>query len=134
MSKQYTVMSLFDLPSPDEAARRRDKGIADAVRHTGQPWVEYATQFIYCYLIFHDTLFCDDVWAAGLAAPESPRAFGQVMKNALQAGWMSKSGQARPSVNSNHSIRPTYRSEIYDPTTPIDDYPVWAASGQEPTP
>lgn len=118
------MMSLFDLPSETEAEAARDAGLAAATAHAGQPWVDYATEYVRLYLIDHAYLFCDDVWEHGLIRPESPRAFGQVMKNALRNGWMTKTSEARPSVNSNMSLRSVYRSNIYD-SAPLCVYPTW---------
>ena len=97
----------------DTAAAQRDDGIDRAVQHTGRWWIVYAHDFLYVYLTDHREMFCDDVWAAGLIVPESPRAFGQVVKNALAAGWMEPTGNARKSANSNLSLRMVYRSLIY---------------------
>jgi hypothetical protein len=100
-----------------EAAERQADGINRAVQHAGQTWVDYATSFVWQYLTDHAELFCDDVWAAGLVRPESPRAFGQVMKRALRDGWMVATDRSRRSVNSNLSIRTVYRSTIHHATT-----------------
>ena len=105
----------------EEATLRRDDGIDRAVQHTGWPWVVYANGFLHKYLSDHREMFCDDVWAAGLIRPESPRAFGQVVKNALAAGWMEPTGNVRKSANSNMSLRMVYRSLIYpSPTTDLN--------------
>jgi hypothetical protein len=114
--------TLFDLPTTTEAEARRDAGIAAAVYAAGD-WVAYATDYVHAYLTDHHYLFVDDVWAHGLARPTSPRAFGQVMKTALRNGWMTKTSEARPSVNSNLSLRAVYRSAIYD--TGPTMYPTW---------
>jgi len=114
--------TLFDLPTAADAADRRDTGIAAAVYAAGD-WVAYATEYVHAYLIDHHYLFVDDVWTHGLARPTSPRAFGQVMKTALRNGWMTKTSEARPSVNSNLSLRSVYRSTIYN-TAPCV-YPTW---------
>lgn len=96
-----------------DASAKRDDGIDRAVQHAGQPWILYANDFLCTYLTNHREMFCDDVWAAGLIVPESPRAFGQVVKNAMAAGWMEPTGNARKSANSNLSLRMVYRSLIY---------------------
>jgi hypothetical protein len=117
--------TLFDLPTAEEAEQRRDAGMAAAAATTGPTWIDYATEYVRCYLLDHHYLFCDDVWLHGLARPESPRAFGQVMKNAIRNGWMTKTSEARASVNSNLSLRSVYRSNIYD--TERAAYPRWEA-------
>jgi hypothetical protein len=103
---------------------RRDAGISAAVTHSGSDWVEYATQYLCIYLATHEELFCDDVWAHGLASPESPRAFGQVMKNALRFGWMHAGPNMRRSVSSNLSLRPVYVSDIFAPGA-LGVFPEW---------
>jgi hypothetical protein len=123
------TMSLFDLPAETKAALAQEAGRAAAVAHAGQSWVDYATVYVHLYLIDNAYLFCDDVWAHGLARPESPRAFGQAVKNAIRNGWMTKTTEARPSVNSNMSLRSVYRSTIYD-SAPKCVYPTWATNRQ----
>lgn len=116
-------MSQMELPTTDQAEERRDAGMATANQHAGQTWIEYATDYVEAYLIDHDYLFCDDVWEHGLVKPDSSRAFGQVMKNALRYGWMSKTSMARPSVQSNMSLRSIYRSSLRG--QPAKPYPVF---------
>jgi len=111
---------------PDDAQRRQEEGIHRAVNHAGITWVDYATRYMEVYLLRHRELFCDDVWDSGLEVPESPRAFGQVMKNALREGWMEPSSTPRRSAQSNNSFRTVYRSLIYVGMTKAP-YPRWRA-------
>jgi len=96
----------------DQANTRQHAGINQAVQHSGPTWLEYATEYVQCYLTEHPELFCDDVWTHGLTRPVSARAFGQVMKTAIREGWMVATGQVRPSAQSNNSLRNVYRSLI----------------------
>lgn len=116
-------MSQMELPTTLEAEARRDAGMASATRHSGQTWQEYALEYVRVYLLDHEYLFCDDVWEHGLVRPDSPRAFGQVMKSAIRNGYMLKTHMARPSVQSNQSLRSIYKSLIRD--TEQAPYPVF---------
>jgi hypothetical protein len=104
---------------PVAADSRASTGIASAVAHSGPTWQSYAMSYIRIYLTHHRELFCDDVWSSGLTVPASPRAFGQVMKGAIRAGWMTASGRGRRSAQSNNSVRSIYTSNLYDPTSTV---------------
>jgi hypothetical protein len=123
-SRTLVVMTrdptLFD---PVAADARQEAGLASAVQHSGPTWQEYAIEYIRVYLTHHQQLFCDDVWTSGLAAPASPRAFGQVMKTALHHRWMVPSGSARRSTQSNNALRQVYTSRIYDDGRSTIPYP-----------
>lgn len=79
MSDQLTI---------EEAIEAGQAGAAQAADTSGDEWVTYATGFVYTYLEQHDTLFVDDLWAAGLIEPVSPRALGAVLGRAARDGWM----------------------------------------------
>lgn len=107
-------IGLFDpLPSPEEATKQGIEGLAQSVGRSGSEWVEYANDFVHTYLFHHSTLFCDDVWVAGLERPASPRAFGQVMKNAKKQGWMIESGEMRKTRQGHMTLRVVYDSLVF---------------------
>ena len=102
-------------PTLFDAAAARDAGIDRAVATSGPEWLEYAIEFVHQFCRDRVEVFCDDIWDAGLARPESPRAFGQVMKHAIRSGWIVKTDRARPSRSSNLALRQVYTSTIYEP-------------------
>ena len=108
----------------DAAQLRQETGIGRAVAHSGPTWTEYATDYVRVYLTRHSELFCDDVWASGLTAPKSPRAFGAAMKAAIKNEWMVPTGRARRSHQSNNALRNVYRSRIYT-ASKLLDYPTF---------
>ena len=106
------LRSMTTLTDIKTAEIQGEAGIAAAVTSAGSEWVAYALSFVEKYLKENATLFCDDVWQAGLDQPHDKRAFGYVMKKAITEGWMVKVG-SRPSVQSNLSLRHVYASMLY---------------------
>jgi hypothetical protein len=98
------------LPSVMEAMIKADDGLAAATEHSGPEWLTKAKDFLHDYCANNSSIFCDEVWDAGLPRPESPRAFGSVIKHAIKHGWMESTGEARPSRQSNMGLRMVYRS------------------------
>lgn len=95
------------------AEARKEAGMTAAAEHSGEDWQTYAREFLRRYCATHCEVFCDDVWAAGLERPESPRAFGAVMHHAIREGWIVATDQARPSHQSNNQRRTVYRSRLH---------------------
>jgi hypothetical protein len=94
-----------------EAKVRRDDGLRRVEDNAGA-WIDEAFSFVAAYLRENETLFCDDLWAAGLRRPSNPKALGAVMVRAARAGLMVKGGY-RPSVASNLSPKPWWRSLVW---------------------
>tara|TARA_R110002153_G_scaffold171440_1_gene324287 strand:+ start:703 stop:1035 length:333 start_codon:yes stop_codon:yes gene_type:complete len=107
-------MNLFDYVN-----QRRQQGIERAATSAGDAWTREATAFVRGYLIKNPSLFVDDLWAAGLPRPTSPRALGSVLQQASRAGWMTKktadTGEilAMPSAASNGQLKAVWKSELY---------------------
>ena len=98
----------------DTAMSAKAVGIAQSEDTSGPDWAEYADGFIDQYLTRHPYLFVDDLWDAGLLSPSSPRALGARMQAAARRGSMVKTKEYRPSVRSNLSPKPVWRSLIYE--------------------
>lgn len=96
------------------ARSARDLGMMRAERHAGEDWAEYADRFIRWYARDHREVFVDDLWEAGLEEPASPRALGPRMLAAVRSGILEKTGEYRPSVRSNLTVKPVWRSTIYE--------------------
>jgi hypothetical protein len=98
-------------PELDFSARaRRDDGLRRVEDNAGA-WIDEAFAFVAAYLRAHETLFCDDLWSAGLRRPSNPKALGAVMVRAARAGLMVREGY-RPSVASNLAPKPVWRSLV----------------------
>ena len=97
------------------AASAKATGIAQSEETSGADWAEYADAFIEEYLTDHPYLFVDDLWDAGLEAPASPRGLGARMQAAARRGSMFKTEEYRPSVRSNLSPKPVWKSLVYTP-------------------
>ena len=100
----------------DTAASKKTIGIAQSEETSGPDWAEYADSFIDTHLTRYPFMFVDELWDAGLVVPTSPRALGARMQAAARRGSMEKTDQYRPSVRSNLSPKPIWKSLIYDAT------------------
>ncbi len=103
-----------------KAEERKEAGMTASRASSGEAWQEYARAFLFRYCETHSEVFCDDIWNAGLKKPVSPRAFGSVMKYAIQKGWIEpKKWQGRflclPSVRSNNQMKAVYASKLMMP-------------------
>ena len=99
-----------------DAARRsatvaRDAGMA-AVEEAADPdWMDEAWDALVNWLKTHDTFFVDDFWSGTqLSIPRESRALGPIVMRASRQGLMEKTGQFRPSVRSNMTEKPVWRS------------------------
>lgn len=101
----------------DAAARARDEAIAQVDEHAAPEWKDAALTFLHAYLVDHETMHVDDLWAAGLEEPHELRALGALFQRAARAGWMCKTGRSRPSVRSHLSDKPIWQSLIWGDAT-----------------
>ncbi len=97
------------------AIAKRDAAIEQVDRNADQEWKEVAWQFLCDYAAAHPTVFCDDLWKAGLPRPREARALGALMRRAHRSGVLVATGQYHPSVHSNMTPKPVWRSGIYQP-------------------
>lgn len=97
----------------EEARAKRDDGIRRADDNADEDWKEHAFLFLETYCREHETVFCDDLWAAGLEPPREGRALGAVMQRAARAGLMRRSGTYRKSVRSNMTPKPVWLSLVW---------------------
>jgi hypothetical protein len=109
------------IPTPAEARAAANRGMQIAADHAGQPWQDNALAALRRYLRLHETMFVDDLWDV-LPPCDSDRALGSVIQNAARQGWMAKlkvpgvhpdAFVARPSVRSNGTPKPVWRSALY---------------------
>ena len=118
MTEQLDFYTAEAVGARAQAAVRRDIGVAQSEITSGPDWAEYADTFIDTYLTRHPYLFVDDLWDAGLEPPTSPRALGARMQAAARRGVMVKTADYRPSVRSNLSPKPVWRSLIFPGVKP----------------
>ena len=101
--------------SIEEARAARDLGIARGDAAATEAWTHEADGFLYHYLMTNSSMFCDDLWDAGMPVPPGDmRKIGGVYKRAFLAGLMEKSGETRPSVRNNMGHKPVWTSLIYE--------------------
>ncbi len=98
------------------AVERRETGLSRVERGADPEWLARAFEFIRTYCQTHHTVFCDDLWAAGLQPPREARALGPVMLRARREGLISHSGQYRPSVQSSMAPKPVWISLVCNGT------------------
>lgn len=105
---------------PTEWDRMRDelRGTLERVAEAADDgWLDQARALLREYLRAHETCHVDDWWAfaqeRGLPEPREARALGAVFAAARRAGWMQKTGRSLPSVRSNGSEKPLWRSLLH---------------------
>lgn len=116
----------------DTAAAARDIGMERAAVHAGESWQQECLVIARDYCERHEYVFVDDLWAWGLETGESDRALGAVIQLAARLGWIEKIPMrsvhpeayvSRPSVRSNLSPKPVWRSLIYRTPAPSRSEP-----------
>lgn len=112
------------LPSRDDAIRARDESMARVEQGTDPEWAEYAFAFVAEYCRTHETMFPDDLWAAGLAAPREARAFGPIIQRAARCGMIVKSDEHRPRLRGHMTLAVVWRSNICGAESEIAARPV----------
>lgn len=101
-----------------DAVVARDKALTAVEAGADSSWKAAAWKAMVGYLCSHAEFFVDDFWAeSGLERPREARALGAVVQKAAREGLMERTGRSRPSVRSNMSDKPVWRSLI-DGTDP----------------
>lgn len=98
----------------DEARVSRDAGIKRVDDNASSAWIAAASAFLLAYCRTHETVFCDDLWRAGLEPPHEARALGPVMQRAVRKKIIERSGEYRASVHSNMTPKPVWRSLVWE--------------------
>jgi len=99
------------------ARLRRDDGIARAAGSAGTLWSQQAYRMVRAYLMDHEFFHVDEFWSwampKGLSPGTQPKAIGAVIQRASRDGLMTKTRIGMPSVRSNMTAKPVWRSETY---------------------
>lgn len=96
---------------------RKTEGMDRAERHADEAWKVEAARVLEQYLRDHEEFFVDDFWSeTNLERPFESRALGPLIQKAARSGWMVKTGKYRPSVASNLTPKPVWRSTLWTPT------------------
>lgn len=117
------MSELFDATGqPTRAARavasavRRHDGLVAVEANADDDWSARALDTLERWLRTHETFFVDTFWdESGLELPKEARALGPVILKASRAGWMVKTDSYRPSIRSNLTVKPVWRSTLYRP-------------------
>lgn len=107
---------LFDQPRKNagDARRAREHGMKRVSKNADPVWNAEAEQLLDGYLRTHAEFFVDDFWSeTGLREPREARALGPIVQQASRRGQIVKTGRSKPSVRSNMSDKPIWRSMIY---------------------
>lgn len=98
----------------EAAYARRNEGMRRAEDGVDEAWYRAALAFVTKYCRTHELMFCDDLWREGLEIPREARALGPVILQAVRTGVIERSGRYRPSVGSNMTPKPVWRSLVYE--------------------
>lgn len=111
------MTSLLRLLDEQAAAERRDAGMDRAATTAGPSWAAMAYEWLRTYLRQHQFFHVDEFWdwslSRGMDMGPSPRGFGAVIQRAARDGLMTKTRISMPSVRSNLSPKPVWRSATY---------------------
>lgn len=96
------------------AAAARDEGMTRADVAADSRWKTEALSAIYRTAQSRPEFISDDVWLlSGLHEPKEARALGPLFREAARRGWIVKTDRTRPSVRSNLSGKPVWRSLLF---------------------
>lgn len=99
----------------EQAREQRDEGIRRVEAGAEVEWKDTAWNILIGYLRVHPDFFVDDLWKrTNLPWPQEARAIGPIILRAARSGYIVKTGEYRPSVRSNMSIKPVWKSLIYE--------------------
>jgi len=97
-----------------DAVRRRDLALAQVADAADPSWASAAWDALVAYLRSHETFFGDDFWLeTNLERPRESRALGPIVLRAARQGLMKKSGEFRPSAQSNMQSKPVWTSLVH---------------------
>lgn len=84
-----------------------------AVNAATLEWRIEARQWLEGYLLDHEALFVDDVWALGCPEPADRRAIGALISSLAKRGFIKKTGEYRPRTQGHGSPADVWKSLIY---------------------
>lgn len=116
------------MQTTNEATASAAEGIENSANSAGAKWVAEANLFLNDYLQNNPSLFCDDLWVAGLERPSSPRALGHVIRHAAKLNWIEEIRHdngivAKQSNSSNRQLKRVWKSLLYTGTEEIPPLP-----------
>ena len=109
----------MSFPIPERAMREaaalaRDEGMTRAEVAADSNWKTEALAAINRVARSRPDFISDDVWMlSGLGQPKEARALGPLFREAARRGWIVKTARTRPSVRSNLSGKPVWKSLLF---------------------
>lgn len=76
----------------------RDEAMSRVDRAAPADWKELARQAVERVASERDVFTTDHVWLDGLEKPPEPRAMGPIMRRAIRAGLIEKTGRVVPTI------------------------------------
>lgn len=121
--KEYMMRrSITVTPEVTHAKQQQLEGIKRSAVHAGEEWRTHALEIAISYCAKHEYVFVDELWEWGLQTGESDRALGSVIQLAARKKFIEKiyapdvhpdAIVSRPSIRSNLSPKPVWRSLLY---------------------
>lgn len=100
-----------------EARSARAEGLRRVEAGTDPAWAIAAWNFLMDYIETHETVFCDDLWEAGLPIPRELRALGPIFTRAARLGLITKTNQFKKSVRSHLGTKAIWQVNIQRSTS-----------------
>lgn len=117
MPQAYAIPEPAPQPTVAEAAADRDRGMAVSAANQGPAWKELALEAVQAFCEEHEYFHVDEFWSwaaeRGFDSGPSPRGLGAVIQRASRGGIIEKTGRGAPSVRSNLTDKPVWRSRTF---------------------
>lgn len=98
-----------------QAAEQRQAALVRVEEHADDGWLSQALEAVRQCAQRYPEFISDVVWEyTDLPHTREDRALGSVFLKAARQGWIKKTDRVRPSVRSNLSPKPVWRSLIYE--------------------
>ena len=101
---------------PVRSAQARDEAMVRVERNAHEEWKDVALEAVYQAALVNGKFIVDEVWRymPPDVSTHELRAMGAVMKKAAKAGWITGTGEYRPSakVTTHKGLRHVWRSLI----------------------
>lgn len=95
-----------------EAIIARDDALARLEESTDSDWAERALRVLETLARTKADVHCDDLWQH-IEFPPEARASGAVWQRAARLGYIQRTNELRPSIHSNGSGKPVWRSLLF---------------------
>lgn len=96
------------------AEEKTRRALEQVDEHADPCWKDHALDAVRYLCLVRPDFISDDIWTiTRLSGTRDDRALGPVFLRAKRLGWCEKTDRTRPSVRSNLSGKPVWRSRLW---------------------